>query len=187
MLRWTDEQHAAWKARQAREYAQQESTSVSVDGHAAGQHGGGSAPAARSGASTTRNLGNPTAPAGHGAGVEPGTLTLPWPPTGNTSVRHGNGGHYLTQDVRDYRQAVAAICRDYAPVKGRYRLHVHLSPPDKRRRDADNAIKNAVDALVHAGYIQDDAMAYMRELVVTVSDDPCYGWAKVRAVPMEEA
>ena len=111
------------------------------------------------------------------------TLTLPWPPTGNTSVRHGNGGHYLTQDVRDYRAAVAAICREYAPVKGRYRLHVHLSPPDKRRRDADNACKQLLDALVLAGYVQDDAMAYMRELVVTVSDEPCYGWAKVRAVP----
>ena len=110
MLRWTDEQHAAWKARQAREYAQQESTSVSVDGHAAGQHGGGSAPAARSGASTTRNLGNPTAPAGHGAGVEPGPLTLPWPPTGNHAVKHGNGNHYMRPEVRAYRAAVAAIC-----------------------------------------------------------------------------
>ena len=148
MLRWTEEVHAAWKARQAREYAQQDA---------------------------------PAEPTGR-----TDTLTLPWPPTGNTSVRHGNGGHYLTQDVRDYRQAVAAICRDYAPVKGRYRLHVHLSPPDKRRRDCDNAIKSLLDALVHAGYIQDDAMSYMRELVVTVQDDPCYGWAKVRAVPMEE-
>lgn len=145
MLRWSDEQHEAWKARQAREYAQQDA---------------------------------PVEPTGR-----TDALTLPWPPTGNTSVRHGNGGHYLTQDVRDYRAAVAAICREYAPVKGRYRLHVHLSPPDKRRRDCDNAIKSILDALVKAGYIQDDAMAYMRELVVTVSDDPCYGWAKVRAVP----
>ena len=144
-LRMTDEQHEAWKAKQARAYAQQDA---------------------------------PVEPTGR-----TDTLTLPWPPTGNTSVRHGNGGHYLTQDVRDYRAAVAAICREYAPVKGRYRLHVHLSPPDKRRRDCDNAIKSLLDALVKAGYIQDDAMSHMRELVVTVSDDPCYGWAKVRAVP----
>ena len=144
-LRMTDEQHEAWKAKQARAYAQQDA---------------------------------PVEPTGR-----TDTLTLPWPPTGNTSVRHGNGGHYLTQDVRDYRAAVAAICREYAPVKGRYRLHVHLSPPDKRRRDADNACKQLLDALVLAGYVQDDAMAYMRELVVTVSDEPCYGWAKVRAVP----
>jgi crossover junction endodeoxyribonuclease RusA len=156
MLRWSDEQHAAWKARQAREYADQRAAEAS-DSHA----------------------------------VTPGrrtdTLTLPWPPTGNTSVRHGNGSHYLTQDVRDYRAAVGVICRDYAPIKGRYRLHVHLSPPDKRRRDADNACKQLLDALVLAGYVQDDAMAYMRELVVTVDDEPCYGWAKVRAVPMEVA
>ena len=144
-LRMTDEQHEAWKAKQARAYAQQDA---------------------------------PVEPTGR-----TDALTLPWPPTGNTSVRHGNGGHYLTQDVRDYRAAVAAICREYAPVKGRYRLHVHLSPPDKRRRDADNACKQLLDALVLAGYVQDDAMAYMRELVVTVSDEPCYGWAKVRAVP----
>ena len=149
MFRMTSEQHEAWKAKQARAYAQQDA---------------------------------PPEPTGR-----TDTLTLPWPPTGNTSVRHGNGSHYLTQDVRDYRAAVAVICRDYAPIKGRYRLHVHLSPPDKRRRDADNACKQLLDALVLAGYVQDDAMAYMRELVVTVDDEPCYGWAKVRAVPMEIA
>ena len=150
MLRWSDEQHAAWKARQAREYAQQD--------------------AQRNVDETLQAIG--------------GTLTLPWPPSGNTAVRHAQGGHYLTKAVRDYREAVAAICRDYAPIQGRYRLHVHLSPPDRRRRDADNAIKSILDAIVNGGYVHDDAMSYMRELVVTVDDDPCYGWAKVRAVPV---
>ena len=157
MLRWSDEQHAAWKARQAREYADQRAAEAS-DSHA-------------------------VMPSREG---RTGPLTLPWPPTGNTAVRHAQGGHYLTQDVRDYRQAVAAICRDYAPIQGRYRLHVHLSPPDRRRRDCDNALKSLLDALVKGGYVKDDAMAYMRELVVTVQDEPCYGWAKVRAVPIEE-
>ena len=145
-LRMTDAQHEAWKAKQARAYAQQDA---------------------------------PVEPTGR-----TDALTLPWPPTGNTSVRHGNGGHYLTQDVRDYRAAVAAICREYAPIQGRYRLHVHLSPPDRRRRDADNALKSIIDAIVNGGYVKDDAMAYMRELVVTIDDETCYGWAKVRAVPV---
>lgn len=98
-------------------------------------------------------------------------LHLPWPPTGNHSVRHGNGGHYLTADAKAYRQTVAAICARHEPVRGRYRLTVHLSPPDARRRDADNALKSILDAIVKGGYVEDDAMNYMRELVVTVCDE----------------
>ena len=151
-LRMTSEQHEAWKAKQARAYADQRAVDAS-DSHA----------------------------------VTPGrrtdTLTLPWPPTGNTSVRHGNGGHYLTQDVRDYRAAVGVICRDYAPITGPYKLRLELSPPDRRRRDADNAIKQALDALVQAGYLADDSMSYMRELSVIVQDDVRYGWVKVKADP----
>lgn len=115
-----------------------------------------------------------------------GPLTLPWPPSGNTAVRHAQGVHYLRPEVIAYRDSVAALCARFAPITGRYRLHVHLSPPDARRRDADNALKSLLDALVKAGYVQDDSLNFMRELVVT-TDDEHRGRVIVRALAMEPA
>jgi len=98
-------------------------------------------------------------------------ITLPWPPSGNSAVRHAQGSHYLRPEILTYRAIVADLCARYAPILGRYRLHVHMSPPDARRRDADNALKSLLDALVKAGYLADDSLTYMRELLVTVDDD----------------
>lgn len=120
------------------------------------------------------------------AGVAPGPLTLPWPPTGNSAVRHAQGVHYLRPEVIAYRDSVAALCAKRAPVRGRYRLHVHMSPPDARARDIDNALKSLLDALVKAGYMQSDSMTYMRELLVTVDDDRL-GHVRLRAMPYDPA
>lgn len=98
-------------------------------------------------------------------------LTLPWPPSGNSAVRHAQGVHYLRPEVIAYRDSVAHLCAGRLPTIGKYRLHVHLSPPDARRRDADNALKSLLDALVKAGYLIDDSLTYMRELLVTVDDE----------------
>jgi Holliday junction resolvase RusA-like endonuclease len=65
-------------------------------------------------------------------------------------------------------------------IAGRYRLHVHLSPPDARKRDADNALKTILDALVKGGYLIDDSLTYMRELLVT-TDDERLGHVRVEA------
>lgn len=102
--------------------------------------------------------------------VSAAPITLPWPPSGNTAVRHANGAHYIKPEVAQYRRHVAALCRNLAPATGRYILHVHLSPPDARTRDADNSIKVLVDALVRCGYLIDDSLTYMRELHVTTDD-----------------
>ncbi len=112
-----------------------------------------------------------------------GPITLPWPPTGNTAVRHAQGAHYLRPEVIAYRDSVAALCARFKPIAGPYRLHVHLSPPDARRRDADNALKSLLDALTKAGYLEDDSLTYMRELLLT-TDDERRGRAIVRAVPI---
>jgi crossover junction endodeoxyribonuclease RusA len=110
-------------------------------------------------------------PCAHRAGVATGPLTLPWPPSGNSAVRHAQGAHYLRPEVIAYRDSVAALCARFAPTPGRYHLHVHLSPPDARKRDADNALKSILDALVKGGYLIDDSLTYMRELHVTTDDD----------------
>lgn len=99
-------------------------------------------------------------------------IALPWPPTGNHAVKHTrNGGHYLQPEVIAYRDGVANLVARFAPITSKYRLHVHLSPPDARRRDADNALKSVLDALVRAGYLKDDSLTYMRELLVTTDDE----------------
>ena len=119
------------------------------------------------------------------AGLAPGPLTLPWPPTGNSAVRHATQGvHYLRPEVVAYRDSVAALCASRRPVMGRYRLHVHMSPPDARARDIDNALKSLFDALVKAGYMQSDSMTYMRELLVTVDDDRL-NHVRVLAIPYD--
>lgn len=110
-------------------------------------------------------------------------VVVPWPPSGNTAVRHANGAHYLQAKVRDYRKVVAEKCIGRGGVHGQYRLNVHFSPPDARTRDMDNALKSLLDALVPAGFLPSDSMVFMRELWVTV-DDKRLGTVAVEAVPL---
>lgn len=113
-----------------------------------------------------------------------GTITLPWPPSGQHAHSHVDNARYLRPHAIAYRAAVAHLCSRYRPVRGRFRLHVHLSPPDARERDMDNALKSLFDAIRHAGYIQSDSMTCMRELLVTTDDERC-GNARVIAIAME--
>jgi crossover junction endodeoxyribonuclease RusA len=96
------------------------------------------------------------------------SLTLPWPPSGNTAVRHTKtGGHYLNPVVVEYRDRVAALCTTQPKLSGQYVVNLVLSPPDKRKRDADNAIKTILDA-IKGRLVTDDSMDLMRELHVHV-------------------
>ena len=92
------------------------------------------------------------------------TLTLPWPPTVNHYYgRTRNGRVYLKPAGKRYRfEAAVALARMGHPrLAGRVRVHLTLSPPDKRRRDIDNIRKAIYDAISdrpgHRGIIQDDA------------------------------
>lgn len=112
-------------------------------------------------------------------------LVLPWPPTGNNAYPTGSDGRrHASTEVSRYRRHVAALCYGAGKVAGRYVLHVHLSPPDARARDMDNALKSIADALVRASWLPSDAMTYMRELHVT-TDDARNGSAIVRAYPYQ--
>lgn len=117
--------------------------------------------------------------------VEP-AIILPWPPTGNTAVRHGNGAHYLRPEVTAYRLRVASILAPVPPIAGAYELEVELSPPDKRARDIDNALKSLLDACVKSGWLPSDAMSHMRRLLVTVLSD-YRGLVFLRALPAPKA
>ncbi len=87
-------------------------------------------------------------------------LVLPWPPTGNSYVRHTrSGGHYLTKAVTTFRLEVwnEAKQKRIQTLRGKLSLAVMAHPPDKRRRDLDNLFKCLGDALQHAGVVADDS------------------------------
>lgn len=152
----TEAQHEAWKAKRAKECAEIDQLKREVTA-----------------------LGDKI----DAATGKTGPVHLAWPPTGNHAVKHAQGGHYLTREVIAYRDGVADACARHAPIAGRYCLHVHLSPPDKRARDIDNCLKSLFDALVKAEYLPSDSMQYMRELRVTV-DDERRGRVTVSAIGM---
>ena len=86
-------------------------------------------------------------------------LAIPYPPTGNTSTRHAGGRHYTTEAVKRYRMEVATLAMAQGAAKtldGPIKVVAEVYPPDRRRRDLDNAWKSAGDALTHAGVWRDD-------------------------------
>ena len=92
-------------------------------------------------------------------------LTLPWPPTANQYYRHVSKGPLvgrvlLSETGRAYRKAVDAVVRQ---AKARKALAVPLEvriaayPPDRRKRDLDNLLKAALDALQASGVYLNDS------------------------------
>lgn len=87
-------------------------------------------------------------------------LSLPYPPTGNHSTKHTkSGGHYTTAEVKAYRQHIGLLVaskRAAVRLSGALVVVVEIHPPDRRRRDMDNAWKTLADALTLAGLWLDD-------------------------------
>ena len=92
-------------------------------------------------------------------------ITLPWPPSVNQYWRHPSSGplagrHLISEQGRAYRGKVLA---QLTAEGHRYQLADRLAmsilcyPPDRRRRDLDNVLKAALDALVFAGVMLDDS------------------------------
>ena len=66
------------------------------------------------------------------------------------------------------RDAVALACARSkpVPVRGPVRVCLTFYWPDRRHHDSDNACKYVLDALVHAGLIQDDGPPWLTETVL---------------------
>ncbi|AMV31686.1 Crossover junction endodeoxyribonuclease RusA [Pirellula sp. SH-Sr6A] len=86
-------------------------------------------------------------------------LTLPYPPSINHYFSYYQGRPVLSKDARTYRHQVRrmAIAAGIKPLMGPLAIRIDITPPDDRRRDADNVQKSVLDALQHAGAFWDDS------------------------------
>jgi crossover junction endodeoxyribonuclease RusA len=92
-------------------------------------------------------------------------LRVSWPPSVNRYWRHPSSGrlagrHLVSAEGRVYRALVAqsaVIHAIHRPVTGRLSVELLAAPPDRRKRDLDNILKSLLDALVHAGVMEDDS------------------------------
>ncbi len=87
------------------------------------------------------------------------TLTLPWPPSVNHYWRMWRGRMLISLEGREYRKRVLVTLRlaGVEPMSGPLAVEIDAFPPDRRRRDTDNLLKAALDALQHAGVYDDDS------------------------------
>jgi Holliday junction resolvase RusA-like endonuclease len=86
-------------------------------------------------------------------------LELPYPPSVNHYWRRVGPRTLISRGGRAFRRAVQATlaARGVQPLTGRLAITIDVHPPDRRRRDLDNALKALLDALEHGGAYRDDA------------------------------
>lgn len=91
-------------------------------------------------------------------------LTLPWPPSVNRYWRQLNGRAILSADGRAYKQEVAACCIFVGAQKfeGPVAVDILAVRPDKRRRDLDNLLKAALDAMTPWVWADDSQVVDLR-------------------------
>ena len=114
-------------------------------------------------------------------GSAPVRLVLPWPPSVNriwrSVVIRGAVRVLMSRDGREYRQAVIAALRGCTQAAAAFsrpvEVEIRAYQPDHRRRDLDNVLKAALDALTHAGVWDDDnRVADLRIVRMMPSDRP---------------
>ncbi|MFO8013869.1 MAG: RusA family crossover junction endodeoxyribonuclease [Phycisphaerae bacterium] len=93
------------------------------------------------------------------SGGGPTTITLPYPPSVNHYWRMWRGRMVVSREGRRYRKRVAATLAALGvrPLDGPVEVEIELYPPDRRRRDVDNAQKSLLDALEKGGAYHDDS------------------------------
>jgi crossover junction endodeoxyribonuclease RusA len=87
-------------------------------------------------------------------------LDLPLPNSANTHWRHARGFTYISKKGVEFRTKVADYVSDHRLIApdGRLAVAIDLYPDSKRRMDIDNRVKPLLDALQHAGVIEDDSL-----------------------------
>jgi len=86
-------------------------------------------------------------------------LELPFPPSLNHYYRRVGPRTLISREGRAYREKVCAIvaASGVPAFSGPVEVKVELYPPDRRRRDVDNALKSLLDALEKGGAYRNDS------------------------------
>ena len=84
---------------------------------------------------------------------------LPYPPSINHYYRRVGSRTLISREGRAYRKRICSIlaAAGVRPIDGALAVVIELYPPDRRRRDVDNAQKALLDALEHGGAYHDDS------------------------------
>lgn len=107
------------------------------------------------------------------------SFKLKLPPTANHRLIPSKGGRLITSpkmrlwkaEAKDFVASQVFEASKRTAIKGdRVAVTIHLTWPDRRKRDIDGPIKPVLDALVAGGAIEDDDL--IRELAVFVEDEP---------------
>lgn len=112
------------------------------------------------------------------------SFTLPWPPSvNNYLVPTPHGRPALSARARAYRTEVGWACRmqrvkrwESTPVS----ITLDAHPPDRRTRDIDNILKQALDALEAARVVDDDKHIHRIEITRREPDLEHQGSVRVR-------
>jgi len=84
------------------------------------------------------------------------TLTLPWPPSTNTSYATYNNRRIKSLKARQYTQHIQQTLNNHPTwhtqtktitPQTQFQITLHLHPPDKRKRDINNHDKILIDAI----------------------------------------
>ena len=103
-------------------------------------------------------------------------ITLHFPQSLNRYYRTIGTRVLSSREGRHYRMKTVSRLGGIRPIDGDLALVVHLYPPDRRRRDADNCLKCLQDSLVHAGAMRDDSQVKILhvEMLDPVPDGKVY-------------
>jgi crossover junction endodeoxyribonuclease RusA len=88
------------------------------------------------------------------------SVWLPWPPSVNHYWGTRGKSRFIGAAGKAFRAAVVAkwyAMREQGFGGARLKVSVTAFPPDRRKRDLDNILKAAFDALTHARAYEDDA------------------------------
>jgi Holliday junction resolvase RusA-like endonuclease len=93
-------------------------------------------------------------------------VELPYPPSINHYWRRVGHHTLISRTGRAFRAEVVAILaqRRVRALDGPLEIEIELHPPDRRRRDVDNALKSLLDALQHGGAYADDSQIVRLEV-----------------------
>ena len=87
-------------------------------------------------------------------------LVLGWPCSANTYWRRNGSRYFIAEKGIAYRQSVRLAVltqpKPFKPFLGGVAVDVKAYPPDHKRRDLDNLLKNLMDSLTYSGVYLDD-------------------------------